>query len=151
MRPMSKIVRSMGGVLYPLIAVFGGYLILHGHLTPGGGFQGGAVAASAVALVVVAYGGTLYKKGVLSTVESFGLLLFLGAGLIGMSAAFFANTLANAGGLFGDAVSFGVTDAGLNTGGTVPLMNIAVGCEVIGGLGLIILALSKAAFTREVD
>jgi len=36
----------MTGLLYPFILMFGFYIILNGHLSPGGGFQGGAVLAS---------------------------------------------------------------------------------------------------------
>lgn len=34
------------GLLYPVIILYGFYMIYNGHLTPGGGFQGGAVLAS---------------------------------------------------------------------------------------------------------
>jgi len=148
---MSKIVRSMAAILYPLIAVFGGYLVLHGHLTPGGGFQGGAVAASAIALAVVAYGSGLYKKGIFSGFESFGLLLFIALGFVGMSYYFFTNIFANTGTipLFGQVVSYGTTSPPFFSGGTVPMMNIAVGFEVVGGLSLIILALAQASFGDE--
>lgn len=37
--------RSMG-TAYPFILIFGIYTILNGHITPGGGFQGGAILAA---------------------------------------------------------------------------------------------------------
>lgn len=143
MQPMSKIVRSMAGILYPIIVVFGAYLILHGHLTPGGGFQGGAVAASAIALAIVAYGSHCYNKDVLSGMESAGLLFFITLGLLGMTTVFFFNFLANSGGLFGSPVEYGINVGSINTSGTVALMNIAVGCEVVGALGLILVTLAR--------
>lgn len=48
MEPVDKdtsIVAVITGVLYPFIIVFGLYVILNGHNTPGGGFQGGAILA----------------------------------------------------------------------------------------------------------
>ena len=52
---MSKIVRTMARPLVLFILVYGLYIIMHGHLTPGGGFQGGAVFASGVAMMIVAF------------------------------------------------------------------------------------------------
>lgn len=42
----SEIISRMTGLLYPFILLFGFYIILNGHASPGGGFQGGAVLAS---------------------------------------------------------------------------------------------------------
>jgi multicomponent Na+:H+ antiporter subunit B len=42
----SEIVSTMTGFLYPFIIIFGFYIILNGHLAPGGGFQGGAILAA---------------------------------------------------------------------------------------------------------
>lgn len=50
------IVRSGSDNLLPLGLIYGGYIILHGAMSPGGGFQGGVLAASAVMLVYLAYG-----------------------------------------------------------------------------------------------
>ncbi|HDN50703.1 MAG TPA: sodium:proton antiporter, partial [Thermoplasmatales archaeon] len=50
---MSVIVQTIAGMLFPMVLIFSFYVILHGHLTPGGGFQGGAIGASAVALLIV--------------------------------------------------------------------------------------------------
>ena len=42
----NEIVSNITGVLYPFIIVFATYVILNGHNTPGGGFQGGAILAT---------------------------------------------------------------------------------------------------------
>lgn len=42
----SELFAQTMGLLYPLIILFGFYMIYNGHMTPGGGFQGGAVLAS---------------------------------------------------------------------------------------------------------
>ncbi len=46
MNKNSEIITSMTGLIYPLIILFGLYIILNGHRSPGGGFQGGAVLAT---------------------------------------------------------------------------------------------------------
>ncbi|MTI68240.1 MAG: sodium:proton antiporter [Firmicutes bacterium] len=43
----SHILASVCRVLFPFILIFGFYIIIHGHLSPGGGFQGGAILATA--------------------------------------------------------------------------------------------------------
>ena len=125
---MSVVVRTIARILVPVVLVFGAYVILHGHLTPGGGFQGGAVAASAVALVLVAFGapevGRL--KAPLSTLEDLGGVAFVALGFVGIGFTFFANSLAGMGGLFGAPVPPGPNPGHLNTAGTLPLMNLSL-------------------------
>ncbi len=52
---MDVIVRSVVKGLFPFILLFGIYIILHGHLTPGGSFPGGVVIASGIALLVISF------------------------------------------------------------------------------------------------
>lgn len=134
---MSVVVRTIARILVPIVLVFGGYVILHGHLTPGGGFQGGAVAASAVALVLVAFGAAALKKykGFLAVLEDLGGVAFVVLAFLGIGFTFFANSLAGMGGLFGLPVPTGPNPGYLNTAGTLPLMNWAVGFKVLAGLG----------------
>ncbi len=144
---MSKIVRTGASILYPFIVIFGLYVIMHGHLTPGGGFQGGAVIATGAALLLVAFSAGeisgMVRKSTLMGQETLGLLLFIGAGILGliMGAPFFANVLANSGLLFGQAVLPGPNPGELNTAGVLPIMNIAVGVEVWGGLAIVVMYL----------
>lgn len=42
---------TFGRVLYPVMLLFGLYIILNGHLSPGGGFQGGAIVATAILIL----------------------------------------------------------------------------------------------------
>jgi energy-converting hydrogenase B subunit I len=149
MKEMSRIVRTMATLIYGFILVFGFYVIVHGHLTPGGGFQGGAIAASAFALLVVAYGNKravdFLQKDFLALIESAGLVLFITFAFFGLGVTFFYNFLSNSGGLFGNAAIIGINPGNLNTGGTVTTMNIAVGLEVIAALGVVILTMSAAS------
>jgi len=108
MKPLSVVVRTVCDFFAWFMVVFGVYVIVHGHLTPGGGFQGGAVVATFVTLLLVAYGGekvlSWIKVHLLDSLETSGLLIFLGAGFLGISSAFFYNVLAKSGGLFGSSV-----------------------------------------------
>ncbi len=38
-------------IVYPMMLVFGFYVIINGHLSPGGGFQGGAIVATAILIL----------------------------------------------------------------------------------------------------
>ncbi|NPA75712.1 MAG: sodium:proton antiporter [Euryarchaeota archaeon] len=149
---MSKIVRTQANFLYPFILIFGFYVVAHGHITPGGGFQGGAVIATGVALVAVAYGYDTIKKWIkkthLTAAEGIGLLCFIITAFIGLSTSFFYNFLANSGLIFGNRVPYGINPGYLNTAGTLPIMNLAVGIEVLGGLSVIIMYMM--AYGREV-
>lgn len=140
---MSVVVRTIARILFPMVLAFGLYIIMHGHLTPGGGFQGGAVVASAIALIVVVFGGErlIRQKGVLSVLEDIGGAAFVALALVGIGATFFRNVLAGGGGLFGVSPPFGPNPGILNTGGTLPPMNLAVGLKVLTGLGSVVLLL----------
>jgi len=143
---MSKIVRTITNILYSSILIFGFYVIMHGHLTPGGGFQGGAVVASGIALVLIAYGydtiKNWIKKSNLSILESIGAVSFIGVAFLGIGTTFFYNFLANSGSLFGNPTVIGINPGDLNTAGALPLMSWAVGLKVLAGLGSIVLLMA---------
>ncbi|MDN7025861.1 sodium:proton antiporter [Methanoculleus sp. FWC-SCC1] len=142
---MSKIVRAAADIIFVFILTFGFYIVAHGHLTPGGGFQGGAVIATGFVLLIAAYGSRAlldrFGKEWFRSSEALGLLVFIGTAFVALflGATFFANWLANGGLIFGEAVAFGPNPGDLNTGGVIPIMNIAVGIEVLGALSLIVL------------
>jgi len=145
---MSKIVRTSANLLFPFILIFGFYVIAHGHLTPGGGFQGGAVMATGLAMIIAAHAfervQNAFKKDLLKVVEACGLTLFLAIAISGfvVGKPFFYNWIAQAGGLFGGVA----TEAGnLNTGGIIPLLNVFVGLEVLGALTIMILTMLAGA------
>jgi energy-converting hydrogenase B subunit I len=157
MNGMSKIVRTATNILFPFIMIFGLYVIAHGHLTPGGGFQGGAVAASGCALLIVAYGSRWVLDQIatkrLAAFESLGAIGFITVALLGLvfSAVFFGNFLAGSHLLFGTTPATGSTLANFNTGGVLPLMNFAVGVKVISGLFVIVLVMAYASSVKEWD
>jgi multicomponent Na+:H+ antiporter subunit B len=148
---LSVIVRTISSILFPFITIYGLYIIMHGHLTPGGGFQGGAVVASGIAMLLVAYGSINIVKKLkekhLSILESVGALAFIGLAFLGISTTFFYNFLAvrRSIPIFENVVPFGPNPGDINTAGTLPLMNLAVGLKVIAGLSAIILVMALAA------
>jgi len=155
MSGMSKIVKTISNITFPLITIYGLYIIAHGHLTPGGGFQGGAVVASGCAMILVAYGsvwtmGKIKEKN-LSLLESTGAICFILLAILGLGfgTVFFNNFLVGSNFLFGIVPATGSTLANINTGGVIPLMNFAVGIKVIVGLFAIVLVMAYASSTKE--
>lgn len=109
----------------PVTVLVGLYVVAHGQLSPGGGFQGGVVVATGLHLLYIAVDYRslerirpieLYEVGDAAGEAAY-LLLGL-AGLVG-GTAFLANTLLPHG-----------TFNTLASGGIVPLLNAAIGVEV---------------------
>ena len=59
---MNVIIRTTTKLLFPAITLFGIYIIVHGHLTPGGTFSGGSIMAGAFILYTLAYGLLMTEK-----------------------------------------------------------------------------------------
>ncbi|MFQ5916462.1 MAG: Na(+)/H(+) antiporter subunit B [Candidatus Binatia bacterium] len=76
----------------PLILVFGFYVITHGELGAGGGFQGGVVLASAFILYGIVYGVEDMRKviprGLSDALACIGVLLYAGIGTFGIIAGY---------------------------------------------------------------
>jgi multicomponent Na+:H+ antiporter subunit B len=127
----SAALRLLTVLTVPFTALFGIYITTHGHLTPGGGFQGGVIAATALLLVYLG-GSYLAMRRVrpLSLVEvakAAGAAAFVLIGLSGLIAggAFLENVLP-----LGDP-------GNLLSGGAIPLLSCAVGLEVAGAFVLL--------------
>jgi multicomponent Na+:H+ antiporter subunit B len=136
--PTSDAVRVLGLALVGPTVLFALYVVAHGHLSPGGGFQGGVVLATAVLLVYLAgeyqhlHG--LYPDTVIEGVEFGGAVSYVVLGIVGVavSGSFLANW-----------APLGRIGA-LNSAGIVPLINVAVGAEVAAGFVLLL-----SAFLRQ--
>ena len=137
MKGMTIIVQKVTQIMCGIVFLYGIYIILHGHLTPGGGFAGGTIIAGSFILLVIAFGSeflALKKEETGSSIlESTAILAFLiiaSVGLlIGGVGVFFVNFLPK--GIIGRLIS----------AGTIPLFNIAVGIEVAAALVTVFLAL----------
>ena len=106
--------------LFPFILLFGAYIFIHGHLTPGGGFQGGAIIASAYLLVYLGCRGKRVSEKASSVVESLAGLIFVIVGLIGLSVGgyFLLNFLPK-----------GIPNS-LFSAGIIPIIYVAIGFKV---------------------
>jgi multicomponent Na+:H+ antiporter subunit B len=83
-RPASEILQTGSKLLLPLLLVFGVYIFTHGHLTPGGGFQGGVVIASALLLVLLADVSASVNHLLLSATESLSGFFYAALGVAGL-------------------------------------------------------------------
>ena len=151
---MSKIVRTMAIPLILFVLIYGLYIIMHGHLTPGGGFQGGAIFASGIALLIVSFGSEhvhkILKEHRLSILECCGVLIFIGLAFGGLATVFFRNFLVGSA-VFGHIPPSGPNPGDIWTGGVIPIMNLAVGLKVLAGLSAILLVMALGTTLTEVE
>ena len=71
-------------LLIPLILLLGAHVFINGHLTPGGGFQGGAIIASASLLLLLTDPLHRFSHRLISVVESISGLFFVSLGVLGV-------------------------------------------------------------------
>jgi len=73
-------------LLSPYIMLFGLYVIAHGHYSPGGGFQGGALLAASILLIRLASGQDIaisqLKESVTMPMALLGIAIYFGTGLV---------------------------------------------------------------------
>jgi multicomponent Na+:H+ antiporter subunit B len=134
--PASLILYTGCRFLFPLILLFGAYIIIHGHLTPGGGFQGGAIIASAFLLVYLGCRGNRVSENGTKVIESSGGLIFVLTGLIGLVAGghYFLSNFLPRGSL-----------SSLFSAGIIPIVYVAIGFKVGSALAGIIDNLMEAS------
>ncbi|AEH07181.1 MnhB domain-containing protein [Methanothermococcus okinawensis] len=133
----TPIIKVLAMPMSAILMVLGIVVILGGHITPGGGFQGGSLIAGAYILAIVSFGlkncPVNFSHKFLETLESFGALLFLLFGVLGM--VFSGYYLLNIHTLFG--ISIFPSPLGLEHAGIIPYLNIVVGLKVLAGLSTI--------------
>jgi len=82
----SIVIKTVARLLVPFIQLFALYVIMHGHSSPGGGFQGGVILAASFILFAVAYGLDEMKRRfsikALTVLTSAGVFLYAGIGLL---------------------------------------------------------------------
>jgi multicomponent Na+:H+ antiporter subunit B len=119
-RPAGFVLRTAADLLFPFLLVLGAYIILHGHLTPGGGFQGGAILAAAFFVPLLSRPGAPFHEGWAALVEGGAGAAFIVIGLAALveGEAFLTPLL-------------GTGELGtLFSAGTLPLLYLAVGLKV---------------------
>lgn len=139
---MSVIVKTITRLTVGLILLYGIYIILHGHVSPGGGFAGGVIVALSFVHLMLAYGKETalrrLSKSMASFLESMGALLFLTIAVLGFAGGyFFLNFIAK-----GEPFT-------LFSGGIIPLCNIAISLKVGAGLFAIFVTLVLLKFDVE--
>jgi multicomponent Na+:H+ antiporter subunit B len=83
LRKNSEIFKTAAKLLIPIITMLGIYIFINGHLTPGGGFQGGAVIASAVILMFLAFPNMEFSHKFFESLESVSGLVYVGLAAFG--------------------------------------------------------------------
>ena len=126
--PASLVLYTGCRLLFPLILIFGTYIFIHGHLTPGGGFQGGAIIASGFLLIYLGCRERRISRIASNLAESLGGLIFVVIGLLGLA--------------FGDYFLSNFLPKGtantLFSAGIIPIIYIAIGFKVGSELASII-------------
>ncbi len=134
----SDAVRVMGLFFVGCTIVLGAYVVLHGHLTPGGGFQGGSIIATGWLLTYLAGRHRTFLRlspqALVDAIDAVGAGVYavIGLATLVVGAAFLQNILPQ--GNLGDLLS----------SGTIWLINAAVGVEVAAGMILVL-----AEFLRQ--
>ncbi|MQY59735.1 MAG: hypothetical protein GH144_09075 [Clostridia bacterium] len=134
----SQIVTMISRKLVPFILLFGLYLISYGHLSPGGGFQGGVVLASGIILLFLSHGFTLVQRSFperrLNLTELVMVFFFLLLGLAGLLLGKY---------FLGNILPLG--EAGdIPSAGFILLLNMIIGLKVGAGITLICFYLFRA-------
>jgi multicomponent Na+:H+ antiporter subunit B len=136
MNGLTPIVKKVAQLMSGVIFLYGMYIVIHGHITPGGAFAGGIIMAGSFILLILAFGSEVIKlrkeETGSSLTESLSILITLilaTAGLFAGTMVFFNNFLPK--GAVGELIS----------AGTIPLYNIFIGIEVAAAIMTIFLAL----------
>ena len=158
-----NMVTSQGSMILKLISLpisiilicLGIMTILGGHITPGGGFQGGAMIASGIILSILVYGlgnsPLELSHTYIEVLESVGALGFVIFGLIGLFVGGFY--LYNVGTDVLNIVPAAIQNVfhypDVTNAGIIPYLNIFVGLKVFVGLSSIVIAF--AGFKKIVE
>jgi len=121
------IVQVVTRMMIPYLQLYGLYIILYGHNSPGGGFAGGTIIASSLILYVLAFGlkneELRLSSSVARVIESCGALAYVAIGLAGIVLG--ANFLSN------NSAGFPLGIPGrIFSGGTIVLLTVAIGLKV---------------------
>jgi len=139
----SDAVRILSASLVGPVFIFGVYIVVHGQVSPGGGFQGGVILAAAPLLIYLSGEFASLRKLAprwlveLGEAVGAGGYVVIGAAGLFASTAFLRNFLPP--GRTGDVFS----------GGTVALLDLTVGLEVAGGFIALLLAFLEETLVRR--
>lgn len=117
----SEIVETATELLLPMIILFGIYVFMNGHLSPGGGFQGGAIIASGTMFLLLALPESHLSRLMIAVIESLSGFSYVVVGVLGAiwAGGFLDNRFMELG-TYGDLFS----------AGAIPLIYTFVGLKV---------------------
>ena len=119
-----RILQASAMILTPIVLLFGIYVILNGHLSPGGGFSGGSIISAGLILYLTAFG--FKKAGQFFTYRTFMWVSFSALMFYGLAKTYSFYCGANG---LQSGIPLGIPGAILSSGLIMPL-NIAVGMVV---------------------
>lgn len=141
--PTSDAVRNVMLASVGPLVVLGMYVVTHGQVSPGGGFQGGTIMASAFVAVYLAgqYIATRRVEPITvnEVIEALGAAGFVAVGLA---------ALASGAAFLTDVLPLG-TPGTIDSAGTIALISFSVGLEVVAGLVLIVSELLEQTLVRR--
>jgi multicomponent Na+:H+ antiporter subunit B len=119
--PVGELLTTGNLYLAPIIMLLGVYVFVNGHLTPGGGFQGGAIIASSMLLLLLSDPLKQFSHALISFIESLSGFLYIMLGVAGLilTGSFLDNRILPPG-HFGELVSAGL----------IPLIYTLIGLKV---------------------
>lgn len=132
--PPGELLTTGTRLLLPLILLFGAYVFSHGHLTPGGGFQGGAILASAMLLLLLSNPARRFGHRLITLVESTAGISFVFIGILGILLA---------GGFLDNRILPTGTFGELFSAGAIPLIYTLVGLKVGAEFSSMLVSLSE--------
>lgn len=132
--PPGELLTTGTRLLLPLILLFGAYVFSHGHLTPGGGFQGGAILASAMLLLLLSNPARRFGHRMITLVESTAGISFVFIGILGILLA---------GGFLDNRILPTGTFGELFSAGAIPLIYTLVGLKVGAEFSSMLVSLSE--------
>ena len=126
-----QIVRIVCRLIVPFIQVYGMFIIIFGHLSPGGGFAGGAIAGASMVLFALSFnleeGSKKIGEETASVLESGGALVFAVMGLFALLLG--GNYLSNL------EAGFPAGIVGqLFSGGVIPVITLGLGIKVTSSI-----------------
>ncbi|MGB5440189.1 MAG: Na(+)/H(+) antiporter subunit B [Gammaproteobacteria bacterium] len=120
-KPASEIVETATELLLPMVILFGIYVFLNGHLSPGGGFQGGAIIASGTMFLLLALPESHISRLMVALTESLSGFSYVVIGVLGVILA---------GGFLDNRIIGLGTFGSLFSAGAIPLIYVFVGLKV---------------------
>lgn len=144
---IKRVIQRCGcDTILPLCLVYVFYIILHGHLSPGGGFQGGILTVAVVLLIYLAHGYEATKKALspnlMRPLEGVALIIYVCLAMLGVVfGAQFCQNIFYYNGDIGALIS----------SGTIAWMDEAVAFNVVTGSIVLSIGVLSILFPQDVD